>query len=120
LEEYLEGEGSPDSGFLFVDSGSRKNPNFGQFTEEEYYVMEWSYMCKQCGESIDHLFLHYEIANDIWNVFLQLIDVDWVMPRSVSDCLGSWRRQLGNRLALHIRRTTPLCVMWCLLRERNA
>jgi hypothetical protein len=27
-------------------------------------VMEWCYMCKQCGESTDHLFLHYEIATE--------------------------------------------------------
>jgi hypothetical protein len=42
------------------------------------------------------------------------------MPRKVSDCLGGWRGQLGNRLALHIWRMIPLCVMWCLWRERNA
>jgi hypothetical protein len=38
----------------------------------------------------------------------------------VSDNLGSWRGQLGNRRALHIWRLVPLCVMWCLWRERNA
>ena len=41
-------------------------------------VMEWCYMCKQCGESIDHLFFHFEVSTEIWNVFLQLFGVDWV------------------------------------------
>jgi hypothetical protein len=42
------------------------------------------------------------------------------MPRKVSDCLGSWRGQLGNWLALHIWRLIPSCVMRCLWREWNA
>jgi hypothetical protein len=32
-------------------------------------------MCKKCGESIDHLFLHYEVATELWSVFLQLFGV---------------------------------------------
>jgi len=66
-------------------------------------------MCKKCGESIDHLFLHYEVATELWSVFLQLFGVDWVMPRKVNDFLGSWRGQLGNRHALQIWRLA-LCV----------
>jgi len=27
---------------------------------------------------------------------------------------------MGNRLALHLWRMAPLCLMWCLWRERNA
>ena len=37
FEEYLEGESSLENGFFFVDGNSKKNLNFGQFTEEEYY-----------------------------------------------------------------------------------
>ena len=77
-------------------------------------VMEWCYMCKHCGESIDHLLLHCEVANEIWNVFFQLFGVSWVMPRKVSDILESWRGQLGNRHVLCVWRLVPLCVMWCL------
>ena len=52
-------------------------------------------------------------------MFFQLFGVNWVMPHKVSDCLGSWRGQLGNRLALHVWRLIPLCMMWCLWQERN-
>jgi hypothetical protein len=61
-------------------------------------------MCKHWGESIDHLLLHCEVANEVWNVFI----------------LESWRGQLGNRHALRMWRLVPLCVMWCLWRERKA
>jgi len=59
-------------------------------------------MCKTCGESVDHLFLHCEVTTKMWSVLLQLIGAVWVMPRRVSELLGSWRGPLGNRLALHL------------------
>jgi hypothetical protein len=43
-------------------------------------VMEWCYICKQCGESTDHLLLHCEVAHELWNMFFQLFGVNWVMP----------------------------------------
>jgi hypothetical protein len=59
-------------------------------------------MCKKCGESIKHLFLHCEFATELWNAILQLFGIDWVIPQRVSDLLGSWRGQLGTRHALQI------------------
>ena len=50
-------------------------------------MVGWCHMCKQCGESIDHLFLHCEAATEIWSAFLQLFGVHWVMPHRVSECL---------------------------------
>jgi hypothetical protein len=44
----------------------------------------------------------------------------WVMPGCVMDCLRSWRAQKGNHTVLQTWRMVPLCVMWCLWRERNA
>jgi hypothetical protein len=54
-------------------------------------VIEWCCMSKHGRESIDHLFLHCAVATKIWSVLLQLFGIDWVMPRRVSECLGSWR-----------------------------
>jgi len=42
-------------------------------------VMEWCYMCKTCGESIDHLLLQCMVATELWNTILQLFGVVWVM-----------------------------------------
>jgi hypothetical protein len=52
-------------------------------------VMEWCFMCKIPGESIDHLFLHCMVATELWRMILQMFGVEWVMPRSVKDMLGS-------------------------------
>jgi hypothetical protein len=50
----------------------------------------------------------------------QLFGVTWVMLGKLKECLGSWRGQRGNRIVLQIWQMAPLCVMWCLWRERNA
>jgi hypothetical protein len=50
---------------------------------------------------------------EVWNMVCQLFGVMWVMPGSVTDCLGSWRTQKGNRTVCNV-------CMWCMWRERNA
>ena len=46
-------------------------------------ILDWCYMCKSNGESIDHLFLHCPIAMDLWSMVLGLFGVSWVMPHTV-------------------------------------
>jgi len=70
-------------------------------------------MCKSSGESIDHLFLHCMVATELWRTIMQMFGVEWVMPRSVKDMLGSWRGQKGNQTLITIWRMAPLCLMWC-------
>jgi hypothetical protein len=77
-------------------------------------------MCKISRESIDHLFLHCMVATKSWRTILQMFGVEWVMPRSMKDMLGSWRGQKGNQTLIPIWRMAPLCLMWCVWRERNA
>jgi hypothetical protein len=71
-------------------------------------------MRKKSGESINHLLLQCEVALEVWNMVCQLFGVTWVMPGRLKECLGSWRRQWGNRTVLQSWRKAPLCVMWCL------
>ena len=35
-------------------------------------------MCKSNGELVDHLFLHYPVAMDLWTMVLGLFGVSWV------------------------------------------
>jgi len=34
-------------------------------------------MCKKCGESIDHLLPHCEVAIELWSAPFQLVGVAW-------------------------------------------
>jgi hypothetical protein len=38
-------------------------------------VMEWCYIYKTCGESIDHFFLCCMVATELWSMILQLFGV---------------------------------------------
>ena len=33
--------------------------------QKRHLVLEWCFMCKRCGESIDHLLLHCPIAYEM-------------------------------------------------------
>jgi hypothetical protein len=83
-------------------------------------VVEWCCLCKKSGESIDHLLLHCEVARDLWVSIYKLFGVVWVMPRRVIDVLNSWGGQVGYGPVREVWKLVPLCLWWCLWRERNA
>ena len=51
-------------------------------------IIDWCYMCKCNGESVDHLMLHCPIISDLWSMIFSLFGVFWVMPKSVVELLA--------------------------------
>jgi hypothetical protein len=47
-------------------------------------------MCKKSGDSVDHLFLHCEVACVLWNAIFIRFNFSWVMPRRVVDLFPCW------------------------------
>ena len=43
--------------------------------KNEGWILDWYYMCKCNGESVDHLFLHYLVAMDMWVMVFGLFGV---------------------------------------------
>uniref|UniRef100_A0A2N9HK65 Uncharacterized protein n=1 Tax=Fagus sylvatica TaxID=28930 RepID=A0A2N9HK65_FAGSY len=74
-------------------------------------IISWCCMCKKDGESIDHLFLHCEIAKELWNLILTLFGVHWVMPRSVRELVVCWHTGLGRHRLNGIWKAVPHCLM---------
>jgi hypothetical protein len=83
-------------------------------------VIDWCWMCKRSGESINHLLLHCEVACTLWNVIFTLFDVKWVMNGRVLDLMACWKGQKGNKMVMKVWRMAPLCLMWTIWKERNA
>jgi hypothetical protein len=75
-------------------------------------------MCKKEEESIDYLLLHCESAQFLWNAFFSRFGLAWVMPRGVMDLLHCWWSRGCPRSAI-VWKMVLLCIMWCLLFERN-
>ena len=53
-------------------------------------LFDWCYMCKSCGESVDHLILHCPIACELWSLVFYLFGIHWVMPHKVIELFESW------------------------------
>ena len=85
-------------------------------------ILDWCCMCKQSGESVDHLLLHCFVARELWSMVFRLFGVwvHWVMPCHVLHLWDSWWVRCGNSQNMVVGRMVPHCVIWCLWRERNA
>ena len=77
-------------------------------------------MCKRCGKSVDHLLLHCPIAWELWSLVFCLCGIHWVMPHTVIELFESWQGNFGQHRNVDVWRLGPLCLIWCIWRERNA
>jgi hypothetical protein len=75
-------------------------------------------MCKKKEESIDHLLLHCESAQFLWNAFFGRFGLAWVMTQGVVDLSHCWWSG-GRPCNALVWKMVPLCIMWCLWPERN-
>jgi hypothetical protein len=83
-------------------------------------LQDWCCMCKQSGESVDHLFLHCLVATDLWSLVFGMFGVQWVMPHTVLDLFHGWLGKLGRHGPTLVWKMIPHCLIWCLWREWNA
>ena len=80
--------------------------------------VDWCIMCRCNGETVDHLLLHCGKAYRLWSLVFRSFGISWVLPRSVADTLFGWWNWLGKHSS-SVWNLAPLCLMWCLWRERN-
>jgi hypothetical protein len=75
-------------------------------------------MCKKTGESVDYLLLHCDVAFALWSSLFNHFKMSWVTPRRVIDMLACWRSS-GRPRSAAVWKIAPICLFWCLWRERN-
>ena len=80
--------------------------------------VDWCIMCRCCGETVDHLLLHCGKAYWLWCFVFRIFGISWVPSCTVSDFLFSWWNWLGKHSS-YIWNLAPLCLMWCIWKERN-
>ena len=59
-------------------------------------VLDWCYMCKRCGEFMDHLLLHCPIAWELWSLVFYLFGIHWVMPHTVLELFEAWQGKFAR------------------------
>ena len=82
-------------------------------------MLDWCYMCKRCGESVDHLLLHCSIAWELWSLVFCLFGIQWVMPHIVLDLFETWQRKFARHRHIDVWKLVPHCLIWCIWRERK-
>ena len=82
-------------------------------------LTEWCYMCKRNAESTDHLLLHCKLASELWSLVFSIFGVEWVMPGSVRNLFACWNQVTRRGSKGLVWKMTPLCLFWCIWRERN-
>ena len=92
----MEAEGPFASGFFFMDCC------LDNVRKKKVWIMDWCFMCKCDGESVDHHLLHCLVATDLWFMVLGLFGVSWVMPKSVVELLAFWLGRFGRHRNGHI------------------
>ena len=87
--------------------------------KKKVLILEWCYMCKSNGESVDHLLLHCPIVYELWSMVFTLFGIHWAMPKTVVELLACWQGNFGHHCNGVIWMAVPHCLMWCIWRERN-
>lgn len=77
-------------------------------------------MCEKETETNDHRFLHCKAAMVLWNKFLAVMGVKWVMPGTTKELLSSWTGIGSRQTEGHWWKTIPICIWWTLWKERNS
>ena len=74
-------------------------------------VLGWRYMCKRCGEVLDHLLLHCPVAFELWSLVFCLFGLHWVMPHKVIQLFESRQGKFGQHRNIDFWRLMPHCLM---------
>uniref|UniRef100_A0A2N9G315 Lon N-terminal domain-containing protein n=1 Tax=Fagus sylvatica TaxID=28930 RepID=A0A2N9G315_FAGSY len=130
--EITECEPLPDGRFYLEIESRRRFRIVQSWDQDGYRVAEVEWVkdiyppegsrerAEADGESVDHLFLHCDLARELWNMAFSSFGMYWVMPKQIVDVLASWKGRLGRHKNRHVWEAVPHCVMWRLWRERNA
>ena len=59
-------------------------------------MIDWCFMCKKDGETIDYLLIHCPVVGELWNMVFLLFGVQWVMSSGVVELLSSWSSKFNR------------------------
>ena len=76
-------------------------------------------MCRNAGETGNHLLIHCTLASALWHLVLRSFGVPWVFPNNIADLLFGWFNCFGKHNC-SVWNLVPLCLMWTVWHERNS
>ena len=104
----------PKVAFFTWLAAHAKNLTIDNLHRRKIWVLDWCFMCKRAGESVDHLLLHCEYARELWSFIFCIVG----MPCKVTELLACWGRRASSSKNV-IWNAIPSCLMWLIWRESN-
>ena len=77
------------------------------------------FLCEEDEETVDHLLIHCKSAKMLWDLFLSMVGISWVFPKSVLLTLLAWQGVAVGKKRKKKWRAAPSCLFWTLWRARN-
>ena len=112
-------KGSSKGGFFSWSASLGKILTTDNLRRRFVLVLDWCYMCKRCGELVDHLLLHCPIAWELWSMVFCLFGIQWVMPHNVLGLFEAWQGKFARHCHIDVWRLVPHCLKWYIWCERN-
>lgn len=78
----------------------------GNLRKRWIIIIDFCCMCRRSGEIVDHLFLPYEVARDQWDDIFSRVGLAWRDLYGIPQIAAIWKM-------------VPICLLWCIWRERN-
>lgn len=85
--------------------------------KKDWHLVSRCLLCNDAQENNSHLFLHCRVTDQLWQLFLTLGKVKWVMPGITLDLLRCWNNSAGSKAKWW--KVMPISIWWTVWRERN-
>ena len=109
----------PKLGFFSWEASWGKVLTLDQLKRRGIPLANRYFLCEDVEETIDHLLIHCSRAKRLWDLFLSIVDSNWVFPLTVRQSLLAWQGANASRKCKSVWMAAPLCLFWTLLKERN-
>lgn len=77
------------------------------------------HLCGKEAESVNHLFLNRNVTAQLWQIYLNIKGLKWVMPRTLIQLLQCWNRGKRKKKKSFWRITIPANIWGTGRKERN-
>lgn len=78
------------------------------------------FLCHQETDTNDHLFLNCVITRQLWQLFITLASIVWMMPKEDVGLICSWNSIRGRTCHKEWWKIAPACIRWTVWKEMNA
>ncbi|XP_059310048.1 uncharacterized protein LOC132061211 [Lycium ferocissimum] len=84
-----------------------------------FHLCSRCYLCGEQAETVNHLFLHCKVTDQLWQLFLKMKKINWVKSGNIKEVMKCWNRD-GNAAKKEKRwKIVPASIWWTVWKERN-